>query len=107
MNDPRQSPVQKSADDLTNSFRAVVENAEQLLRATANYSAEGFSDVRARFQDQLTEAKAQLANAQAVVTDRAKQAADVTEQYVHENPWKSLAIAVSVGAVVGLLARGR
>ncbi len=106
MNEDRQ-PMQRSADDLTTSFRSVVEDAEQLLRATANYSAEGFADVRARFENKLGEAKAQLADTQAMVTDKAKQAADVTEQYVHENPWKSLAIAVSVGAVVGLLARGR
>jgi ElaB/YqjD/DUF883 family membrane-anchored ribosome-binding protein len=35
--------------------------------------------------------------------DRTKQAARVTDEYVHENPWKAVGIAAGVGLIVGLL----
>jgi ElaB/YqjD/DUF883 family membrane-anchored ribosome-binding protein len=51
----------------------------------------------------LETAKASLSQAQAVVTDTAKQYADVTDEYVHSNPWKALGIAAAAGVLVGIL----
>ncbi|HCI13500.1 MAG TPA: DUF883 domain-containing protein, partial [Gallionellaceae bacterium] len=39
---------------------------------------------------------------------RTKEAAKVTDEYVHENPWKAVGIAAGVGLVIGMLiSRGR
>ena len=38
----------------------------------------------------------------AVVT-RTREAAETTDQYVHENPWKVVGIAAGLGFVLGLL----
>ena len=48
-------------------------------------------------------AKVKLADAEAVMLDKTKQAARATDEYVHENPWKAVGIAAGVGFLVGLL----
>jgi len=37
------------------------------------------------------------------VVDKAKVAAKATDEYVHDNPWKSIGIAAGVGLLVGAI----
>ena len=92
-----------SVEALAASFQNMVKDAEDLLRATANYSAEGFAAARARFQRSLEDAKVRMSSAQSVISEKAGEATAVTERYVSENPWKALAIVGSIGVILGLL----
>ena len=40
------------------------------------------------------------------VTTKSKAAAEATDAYVHENPWKVVGMAAGLGLIVGLLLRG-
>lgn len=41
-------------------------------------------------------------------TEKTKAAAEATDAYVHENPWKVVGMAAGLGLIIGLiLARGR
>ena len=44
-----------------------------------------------------------FADIQKLVTDKSKEAATATDEFVKENPWAALGIAAAVGCVVGLL----
>lgn len=89
-------------------LRIVVADAEDLLRATAGQAGEKVSAARERIQENLAAAKQRLAAAQDAVVARTKEAAKVTDEYVHENPWKAVGIAAGVGLVIGMLiSRGR
>jgi ElaB/YqjD/DUF883 family membrane-anchored ribosome-binding protein len=79
----------------------IVTEGEELLRKTANISAEGLAAARDKFQTGLEEMKAQLSEARSVLKDKATAVTEATEDYVDANPWKSLAVAASVGALVG------
>lgn len=92
-----------AAASLATGFQDVVTNAEELLKATANYSAEGFASAREQFQKKLETAKVTLADARLAANDKAEQAAAVTEKYVTDNPWKALAITGSLGVILGML----
>ena len=81
----------------------MVADAEALLKATANQGGEKLAEVRAKTEKSLKAAKAGIADAQSVVIAKTKEAAKVTDEYVHENPWRSIGFAASVGLVVGLL----
>jgi ElaB/YqjD/DUF883 family membrane-anchored ribosome-binding protein len=95
------APVSK--DKLVQDLKAVMSDAEELLRATANQAGEKISAARERIQDSMHRAKVKLADAEAVMLDKTKQAARATDEYVHENPWKAVGIAAGVGFLVGLL----
>ncbi len=97
-----------SKEKLMQDLRVVVADAEELLRATAGQAGEKVSAVRERIQENLAAAKERLAAAQDAVVARTKQAAKVTDEYVHENPWKAVGIAAGAGLIIGMLiSRGR
>lgn len=95
--------TQVSKDKLVTDIRVVIADAEELLKATAGQAGEKAAELRAKMQDHLVSAKARLAEAEAVVVDKAKVVGRVTDDYVHDNPWKSVGIAAGVGLVIGLL----
>lgn len=90
-------------DKLVQDMKVVIADAEDLLRATANQAGEKISVARERIQDSLHQAKVKLAEAEAMVTERAKQAARYTDEYVHENPWRAIGVAAGIGLLLGLL----
>jgi len=97
-----------SKEKLMQDLRVVVADAEDLLRATAGQAGEKVSAARERIQENLAAAKQRLAAAQDAVVARTKEAAKVTDEYVHENPWKAVGIGAGVGLIIGMLiARGR
>lgn len=94
---------QLNKSQLINEFKVVVADAEALLKATANTSGEKIAEVRTKAEKSLSIAKAKLTDAQDEVLARTKAAAKVTDVYVHENPWRAIGFAASVGVAVGLL----
>ena len=101
-------PGDVDKEKLMQDFRAVLADTEELLRATAGQAGEKAAVVRERIQESLAAAKVRLAAAEEVVAAKAKEAANATDEYVHENPWKAVGIGVGVGLIVGMLiSRGR
>jgi len=97
-----------SKEKLMQDLRVVVSDAEELLRATAGQAGEKVSSARERIQENLVAAKARLIAAEEAVVAKTKQAAKVTDEYVHENPWKAVGIAAGAGLIIGMLiSRGR
>lgn len=97
-----------SKEKLMQDLRVVMADAEELLRATAVQAGEKVSAARERIQENLAAAKVRLAAAQETVVARTRQAANATDEYVHENPWKAVGIGAGVGLIIGMLiSRGR
>lgn len=95
-------------EKLMQDLRVVVADAEELLRATAGQAGEKVAAARERIQDNLVVVKDRLAQAEQAVVVKARQAANATDEYVRENPWRAAGIAAGVGLVVGMLiSRGR
>ena len=90
-------------DKLMADLRVVVSDAEELLRSTASQAGEKAAAARARLQESLQSARERLSAAEAAVVERTRQAVQVTDQYVHENPWRSIGVAFSVGIIIGML----
>jgi ElaB/YqjD/DUF883 family membrane-anchored ribosome-binding protein len=94
-------------EQLIADFKTVVADAEALLKATANQGGDELAEVRAKAEESLRVVKARMSESQAALLVKTKEAAKATDVYVHENPWKSVGIAVGVGLVVGLLSGRR
>ncbi len=92
-----------SKEKLVNDFEAAIENSEALLKATASQGGDKLAELRAKTEKSLKAAKAGIADAQSVVIAKTKEAAHVTDVYVHDHPWKSIGTAAAVGVVIGLL----
>ena len=85
----------------------LMSDADALAREMSGASGDKLQDLREKLRTKLRFAKDRLVDAQQVVTDRAKAVARATDDYVHENPWKSIAAAAAVGFIIGLLVNRR
>ena len=92
-----------SKEKLIADFKVVVADAEELLRSTASQAGDKAAELRTKVQGHLADAKLRLADAEAAIIDRAKQVGRVADDYVQDNPWRSVGIAAGVGFIVGLL----
>ena len=97
------SSTAAARDQLVTDLKAVIADAEELLKATAGAAGEKIGAARARAEETLRSAKARLAEIDDVVIARAKEAARVTDDYVHQNPWGAVGIAAVTGLLVGIL----
>lgn len=95
--------MEKLSDQLINEFKVVVADAEALLKATANTGDDKLSELRARAEESLGAAKERIMEIQTEVLAKTRATAKATDAYVHENPWRSVGFAASIGVVVGLL----
>ena len=84
-------------------LRLVVADAEELLRTTAGQAGEGAAELRAKVQASLARARDSLAQAQDAAIAKARAAGRAADDYVHENPWRSIGVAAGFGLLVGLL----
>ncbi len=95
--------AQVNTDKLVSDLKVVIADAEELLRATASTAGEKVSAARAKMEDSVRAAKVKVAQAQDVMADRAKAAAEATDDYVHAHPWKAVGFAAAIGVILGML----
>lgn len=88
---------------LVEDLKVVMQDAEALLKATSAQTGEKLQEVRARAEESLRKAQARLSQMEEEAVKRAREVADVTKEYVRDNPWQSVGIAAGVGLLVGLL----
>ena len=90
-------------EKLMADLRVVVADAEQLLKMTADEVGEGAAGLRERLQERLAQSKDRLLALQDVATEKAKAVGHAADDYVHEHPWKSVAIGAGIGVIIGML----
>lgn len=94
-------------EKLVGDLKTLIGDAEELLKASASQAGEKFAVARQKIEQTLVEGKKSLADAEKLLVKKGKEAADVADDYVRENPWGAVGIAASVGLVIGLLIRGK
>ena len=92
-----------SKQQLIRDFKVVIDDAEALIKATANQGGEAIAAVRAKAEESLANAKVKMTEAQDALMEKARAAARTTDDYVRKNPWRAVGVAAGVGLVVGLL----
>ena len=93
----------ETKEQLVSNLRRVISDAEDLLAATAGQTDSRVNELRARAREDLNVAREKLADADAAVRARARQAATATDEYVHDNPWSSIGAAAALGILIGVL----
>ncbi len=90
-------------EKLAADLKLVIADAEELLQITSAQTGDKVAELRLRMADNLRAARLKLADVDAAVRDKAREAARATDDYVHENPWRSIGVAAGAGLVIGLL----
>jgi len=92
---------------LVDEMSAVLSEAEEMLKRAATETGDKARDLRSQVETNLLRAKLKLQEYEGEALDHAKAAARFTDDYVHDNPWRSIGIAAAVGLLIGLLMNRR
>ena len=94
-------PVTKAK--LIEQFDTVVADTEKLLKSVSNAGGEQAGALRASAQQSLDKAKEGLRDFQQEASEKARAAAQATDEYMHEHPWHAVGVAAGLTAVAALV----
>jgi ElaB/YqjD/DUF883 family membrane-anchored ribosome-binding protein len=97
------STAMRKNTDIQESAANLAEDAQALLAATANVAETKVIEARQRLAAALERGK----QAWGYVQDCAIEQAKATDEIIRDYPYQSIGIAFGVGALIGLLLRGR
>lgn len=90
---------QKLASDL----KVLVQDAEELLKATAAQTGDKVIELRHRVQQTVADVRPQITQLETAAVEKVKSAASATDNYVHQHPWTAMGTVACLGMVIGLL----
>ncbi len=90
-------------EKLVADLRIVIADTEQLLKAAVEQSGEKLAALKPRIEENLRIARLRLSEFEQLAADRARAAAEATDAYAHEHPWKVAGFTALLGVAVGLL----
>ena len=94
----------RNTESTVGELNRVITQAEELLKTLGEEGGAAAEAVRQRVIRTVNQAKVRLSDAGTRVRGAATDAAHATDTYVHDNPWKSIAVGAAAGALVALLA---
>ena len=100
---PNDATRAKIADE----FATAMSEAQDMLQRAASETGDKARDMRSQVENKLLHAKLRLQALEGEAVDRAKNAARVTDDYVHDHPWQAIGVAAMIGFVIGLLMNRR
>lgn len=99
--------LQINSENLIGDFKALMADAEDLIKATASHNDGPLGEIRSKAMETLNSAKESLSSVEGTVTEKAKIVAERTDEFVHRNPWEAVGVAAGIGLLVGLFIRRR
>jgi len=91
-----------SASSVSREFQNFLADLEDLVKETTSLTGEDLAQAKEKLNTRLATAKASLEHMNESVVQRAKQSAAVTNEYVHEQPWKALGASTVIAFLLGL-----
>ena len=93
----------ESKDQVVSDFKSLLSEGEALFKSATAGGDQALAAARDKFKQQLEVAKERYCELQDAAVKKAKVAATATDEYVHVNPWTSIAVAGGVGLLLGLM----
>ncbi|MBU6459254.1 MAG: DUF883 family protein [Proteobacteria bacterium] len=90
-------------EKLLSDVKAVIHDAEDLLKVTASQTGEQVMELRKKAESRLSDLRERLSDLDENIIERTRVAAQKTDAMVRENPWGAAGIGLGVGILLGLL----
>lgn len=92
---------------VSQEFHNLLSDFEQLISQTTAMTTEDLARAKAQLGERITQAKHSLDNVGDKLGERARKSAAVTNEYVHEQPWKAIGIGAAIGLLLGVVVARR
>lgn len=93
--------VEGAVSNASSEFHNFISDVEDLVKETTTLTGEDLSRAKARLSARLTEAKEKAMDMGSDLAKRAKSSAVATDDFVHEQPWKSIGAGAAIGLIIG------
>lgn len=84
-------------------IKTLIKDAQDLFREASSTTGEKAEELRAKGLALLDSAMEKAQEVQAIAVEKGKVAAQTTDEFVHDHPWKAVGIATGIGLLAGLL----
>lgn len=84
-------------------MKTLVKDAQELFHEATSATGARADELRNRGLQLLDSALTRAHEVQSAAIETGKEVAEKTDVYVHDNPWRAVAISASVGLMVGIL----
>ena len=88
-------------------FHSFVADIEDLVKATTSMTGEDLAQARAKLNARVSAARESVADLGGAAAAQARDAARVTNGFVHDNPWQAIGIGAALGVLVGFALASR
>ena len=95
--------LEQNISTVNNDVKTLVKDAQALFTAGTALTGEKADELRSRGMRALDTALARAHEAQQSALAATKEAAKQADEYVKENPWRSIAVAAGVGLLIGVI----
>lgn len=85
-------------------FHNFIADIEDLLKTTTSLSGAEFEQAKKKLTERVASAKASVENIGQNFAAKARHSAEVTDRYVHQQPWQSIAACAAISFVLGVFA---
>lgn len=98
-----QNRYEAQKEALMQEVRSVLAELEKLQESAQDNASQEIQDFKTSLQEQIERAKAKLADLEKHAGEQVRQAAQQTDELVHEKPYYAMGIAALAGVVLGAL----
>ena len=99
--------AREAREKLMKDMKSVIGDAESWLKTSAAQNVPDLHAMQDQFKDTLKTAKTDLLQMEASMLAKTRLAAQATDDFVKDNPWKSVGLSAAVGVIFGLLVTRR
>ena|SRR5438132_10137031 len=103
----RTNDLGRTKERVASDLHRLIDDTEELLRATTDYSRRGIPAATARVGKKLDAWKDSLADVPVRARNGYQRASATTNDFVRANPWSTVGIVVAVGVLIGFLGTRR
>lgn len=96
-------PAEITKERLSEEFRTVVAETEQLLASLAGAGNEKAGALKASIAESIADAGERLAKIREQAVSQACASARATDDYVKADPWRAIGILAAAAAIAGLI----
>lgn len=95
--------VTSNIKTVRNDMKTLLREAQELFLEATHVTGDKAEDLRAKGLVLLDNAMEKAQEIQTVALEKSKVAAQTTDEFVHEHPWKAVAISSGIGLLAGML----
>ncbi len=95
--------LQNASSDLSQEFKSFVCDIENLIKETASLTGDDLAKAKTRIAQRIEVAKQSAGEVGSSLAQQARKTAEVTNQYVHDQPWTVIGAGAAITFLLGFL----